>query len=146
MCESPLLNTSAATDVLLQIFPIHDDRATEDADAWCDPLVLEVVYTPLLPDALPFVGGGCDILLAATGHPYLPIYHQALSRFIALPYGNAFLACCYVSLGVGIPGEDGTAVRAYARRLASYGSEHEGSGLYDLLLLLVAELVEVPVA
>jgi hypothetical protein len=42
--------------------------------------------------------------------------------------------------------EDGTAVRTYARRLAGYGSEHEGSGLYDLLLLLVAELVEVPVA
>ena len=110
------------------------------------PLVLEVVYTPLLPDPLPFLGGGSDILLAATGHPYLPIYHQALSRFIALPDGNAFLACCYVSLSVGIPGEDGTAVRTHTRRLASYGSEHEGSRLDDLLLLLVAELVEVPVA
>ena len=74
MRESPLLNTSAATDVLLQIPPMYDDRATEDADTWYDSLVLEVVYAPLLPDALPFLGGGSDILLAATGHPYLPIY------------------------------------------------------------------------
>ena len=125
---------------------MHDDRATEDANAWHDPLVLEVVYAPLLPDPLPFLGGGSDILLAATGHPYIPIYHQALSRFIALPYGNAFLACCDVPLGVRAPSKDGTAVRTHARRLASYGSEHEGSGLYDLLLLLVAELMEVPVA
>ena len=146
MCESPLLNASATTDVLFEILPMHDDRSAEDADAWHDPLLLEVVYTPLLPDPLTFVGGGSDILLAATGHPYLPIYHQALSHFIALPYGNAFLARCYVPLGVGIPGEDGTAVRTHARRLASYGSKHEGSGLYDLSLLLVAELVEVPVA
>ena len=71
MCESPLLNTSATTDVLLEILPMHDDRATEDADAWYHSLVLEVVYAPLLPDALPFVGGGSDILLAATGHPHL---------------------------------------------------------------------------
>ena len=85
ICESPLLNTSAATDVLLEILPMHDDRATEDADAWHDPLVLEVVYTPLIPDALPFVGSGSDILLVATGHPYIPIYQQALSHFIALP-------------------------------------------------------------
>ena len=146
MCESPLLNASATTDVLLEILPMHDDRSAEDADAWHDSLVLEVVYAPLLPDALPFLGGGSDILLAATGHPYLPICHQALSRFIALPYGNAFLACCYVPLGVGTSGEDGPAVRTHARRLASYGSEHEGSGLDDLLLLLVAELLEVPVA
>ena len=74
MCESPLLNASATTDVLLEIPPMHDDRAAEDADAWHDPLVLEVVYAPLLPDALPFLGGGSDILLAATGHPYMPIY------------------------------------------------------------------------
>ena len=74
MCESPLLNASATTDVLLQILPMRDDRATEDADAWHYTLVLEVVYAPLLPDALPFLGGGSDILLAATGHPYLPIY------------------------------------------------------------------------
>ena len=111
MCESPLLHASAATDVLLEILPMHDDRATEDADAWHDPLVLAVVYTPLLPDPLPFVGGGSDILLAATGYPYLPIYHQALSRFITLPYGNAFLACCYMPLGVRAPSKDGTAVR-----------------------------------
>ena len=74
MCESPLLNASATTDVLLEILPMHDDRSAEDADAWHDPLVLEVVYTPLLPDPLPFLGGGRDILLAATGNPYLPIY------------------------------------------------------------------------
>ena len=75
MCESPLLHASATTDVLLEILPMHDDRATEDADAWYDPLLLEVVYAPLLPDPLPFLGGGCDILLAAAaGHPYIPIY------------------------------------------------------------------------
>ena len=58
----------------MKVMSVSDYRTAPNADAWYDPLVLEVVYAPLLPDPLPFLGGGRDILLAAAGHPYIPIY------------------------------------------------------------------------
>jgi hypothetical protein len=55
--------------VFVKVMSASDCRTAPNADAWHYPLVLEVVYAPLLPDALPLLGGGSDILLAATGHP-----------------------------------------------------------------------------